>query len=129
LRIPRIFRTFASLLPSSNVSATTFSVLGPCETTVAGCRSAGGGMQPSGPGVGSGDGGGSVGAGVAVGITVTAPVGEAPGAGDEVAITLESAGGVQPAATADTATTTPAMAATARNTRVRRLRLGSRITR
>src|SRR5438034_11180542 len=125
----RIRWTLIGLVPSSNVSATHFSVRVPCEMTVAGTASAAGGKQPWASAVG-------IGTAVGLGLGTTADgmadseaaaVGVGPAVGVASAV-REKAGSVSPEATMAATMTMATAPANARKTRVRRRRLGSMIT-
>ena len=124
--------TFTGFVPSSNVSATFFSVREPCETTSAGEVPAGGGKQPCESGVGAG-----AAVGVGLGTTDVGPAGSdatavaAVGVGPAVDVAAggrEIAGRVSPDATIAPTITIATAPANARKMRVRRRLLGSMIT-
>src|SRR5574338_1582439 len=86
-------------------------------------------MQPSAPGVGAGVGAAAVGSGVGT-IATGALVGAAVGfGGREGAVAIEKAGNVQPEASSAPTNRIATAPTSARKTRLRRRRFGSRITR
>src|SRR5882672_6692627 len=109
--------TFSGFVPSSNVRATCFWALEPCDTTVAGSAPAGGGKQPWASAVGAGSA-----VALRLGMTDTGPVGAdvaaatvGVGPTDGVASAVSgNAGRVKPEATIAPTTTIATAPANAR---------------